>query len=141
MIDTPPNLAQLTINALVIADIVLVPISLEDEGAAQGLVELEARIGELERVRRIGGQQPRPQLLPFYNRSNPRKRQETMVTAQAIVEALSSVGVDAAPTRIPDRVAVQHAAIARMPLVAYRRDHAAAMAFEQLATDVLEAVA
>lgn len=141
VIDTPPNLAQLTINALVIADVVLVPISLEDEGAAQGLVELEARIGELERVRRIGGRLPRPRLLPFYNRSNPRKRQETMVTAQAIVEALSSVDVEAAPTRIPDRVAVQHAAIARVPLVAYRRDHAAAMAFEQLATDVLAAVA
>ena len=141
MIDTPPNLAQLTINALVIADILLVPISLEDKKARLRGWSTRGSYGELERVRRIGGQQPRPQLLPFYNRSNPRKRQETMVTAQAIVEALSSVGVDAAPTRIPDRVAVQHAAIARMPLVAYRRDHAAAMAFEQLATDVLEAVA
>ena len=137
VIDTPPNLAQLTVNALAIADLVVAPINLEDEGAAQGLVELQARIGELERVRKLARLRARPALLPFYNRSSVRIDGETHISAQAITEALEGLGMRAAPTRIPARVAVQHAAIARVPVVAYRPDHIASTAFERLASDVL----
>lgn len=137
VIDTPPNLAQLTVNALAIADLVLAPINLEDEGAAQGLVELQARMGELERVRRLARLRAQPALLLFYNRSSARVDGETRISAQAITEALEGLGVRAAGTRIPDRVVVQHSAIARVPVVAYRPDHVASTAFERLATDVL----
>jgi chromosome partitioning protein len=140
IIDTPPNLGQLTVNALVTADLVVVPISLEDEGAAQGVIELEARIGELERVRKIGGRQPRPGLLPFYNRSETRHdgdgRRERMVSALMITEALSDLGIKPATTRIPDRVVVQHAAMARQPITVYRPDHLAAAAFRNLADEL-----
>jgi chromosome partitioning protein len=137
VVDTPPNLAQLTINALAIADLVVAPINLEDEGAAQGLVELQARMGELERVRKLARLHPRPPLLPFYNRSSARADNETRISAQAITDALEGLGMRAAPTRIPARVAIQHAAIARVPVVAYRPDHIASTAFERLASDVL----
>ena len=137
VIDTPPNLAQLTVNALAIADLVLAPINLEDEGAAQGLVELQARMGELERVRRLARLPAKPPLLPFYNRSSLRADNETRLSAQAITGALEGLGMRAARTRIPDRVAVQHAAIARVPVVVYRPDNIASTSFARLADDVL----
>jgi chromosome partitioning protein len=137
VIDTPPNLAQLTVNALAIADLVLAPINLEDEGAAQGLVELQARMGELERVRRLARLPAKPPLLPFYNRSSQRADNETRLSAQAITQALEGLGMRAARTRIPDRVVVQHAAIARVPVVAYRPDNIASTSFARLADDVL----
>lgn len=140
VIDTPPNLGQLTVNALVAADVVVIPVSLEDEGAAQGVVELEARVSELERVRKIGKREPRPRLLPFYNRSDARtrggKHQERMLSAVLISEALAELGVTVAGTRIPDRVVVQHAAMARQPLVMYRPDHVATTAFRNLAAEL-----
>jgi cellulose biosynthesis protein BcsQ len=100
VIDTPPNLAQLTVNALAIADLVLAPINLEDEGAAQGLIELQARMGELERVRCLARLPAKPALLPFYNRSNQRAEDETRLSAQAITEALEDLAIRAARTRI-----------------------------------------
>ena len=51
VIDTPPNLGLLTVNALVPADIVIAPVSAGDEGAAQGLAELRATISKLKRLR------------------------------------------------------------------------------------------
>lgn len=43
VIDTPPNVGLLTVNALVCADRVIAPVSVEDEGAVHGIVELKAR--------------------------------------------------------------------------------------------------
>jgi chromosome partitioning protein len=44
VIDTPPNLGLLTVNALVCADRVIAPVSAEDEGAVHGIVELKGTI-------------------------------------------------------------------------------------------------
>ncbi len=51
VIDTPPNLGLLTVNGLLPADLVLAPVSAEDEGSAQGLAELRATVRRLERLR------------------------------------------------------------------------------------------
>ena len=40
LIDTPPNLGLLTVNALVCATCVIAPVSAEDEGAIHGIAEL-----------------------------------------------------------------------------------------------------
>ena len=51
VIDTPPNLGLLTVNALICADVVLAPVSCEDEASVQGLVELRATLAKLGRLR------------------------------------------------------------------------------------------
>ena len=50
VIDTPPNLGLLTVNALVCADRVIAPVSAEDEGAVHGILELKGTIAKLERL-------------------------------------------------------------------------------------------
>jgi AAA domain-containing protein len=47
IIDTPPNLGLLTVNALVRAEVVLAPVSAEDEGALHGVLELRATLAKL----------------------------------------------------------------------------------------------
>src|SRR5947209_8076567 len=50
VIDTPPNLGLLTVNALVCAERVIAPVSAEDEGAVHGIVELKGTIAKPERL-------------------------------------------------------------------------------------------
>ena len=47
VIDTPPNLGLLTVNALVCAGVVLAPVSAEDEASLHGVVELRQTIPRL----------------------------------------------------------------------------------------------
>ena len=47
VIDTPPNLGLLTVNALVCADQVLAPVSVEDEASLHGILELQQTIRKL----------------------------------------------------------------------------------------------
>jgi chromosome partitioning protein len=107
VIDTPPNLGLLTVNALLLADIVLAPVSAEDEGSAQGLAELNATFAKLEDLR--GGSQPK--LIVLLTRW-----QEGRLMAQAVENAIAGRGF-AIPARIPARAAVQQAAAWRTPLV------------------------
>ncbi len=137
VIDTPPNLDQLTINALTIADVVVAPIDLEDEGAAQGLVELRARLGDLERVRAlVAPDHPRqPPLVAFYNHAPGATRR---LSARAITEALQDLDVSVLPTAIASRVVIQHAAIARKPVVVYSPSHEVVVSYRHLADDLMK---
>ena len=47
VIDTPPNLGLLTVNALVCAERVLAPVSGEDEGSVHGILALRATLTKL----------------------------------------------------------------------------------------------
>jgi chromosome partitioning protein len=63
VLDTPPNLGLLTVNALISANVVVAPVSCEDEASVQGLVELR---GTLSKLRRLRGDEP--QLLTVLTR-------------------------------------------------------------------------
>lgn len=139
VIDTPPNLGQLTINALVLADVVLALVSLEDEGAAQGLLELRARLHDLARVRQLAKMPDAPTLWVVANRAPTgvlRRRAD-----RAITGALDRLDVRQSAVRIPARALVHQAAIERIPVAASRPDSDVARAIETLGDEILGIVA
>jgi len=135
IVDTPPNLGQLTLNALVIADTVLAPVSVEDEGAAQGLVELTSRLQELRRVRALADMPEEPELWVVANRAPVgllRRRAD-----RAIMQALDGLGLQRSRTRIPARALVHQAAIDRIPVAVGQPDSDVARAIEALGVEML----
>jgi len=123
VLDTPPNLGLLTVNALVCADVILAPVSCEDEASVQGLVELRSTVARLGRLR---GQAPTlPTLLTRWV--------PTRVLSQVIEQALADL--DLAPVvKVPARAAVGQAGAEHVPLTISAPDGCVAMAYKQLVT-------
>ena len=123
VIDTPPNLGLLTVNALVCADRVIAPVSAEDEGAVHGIIELKTTISKLSE--RLGV--PAPRLFAVLTRWVPQR-----TSSRTVEQAL--IGLDLAPAgRIRLRSAsVAHAANARLPLSASAPDGSVALAYHAL---------
>ena len=129
VIDTPPNLGLLTVNALVCADTVLAPVSAEDEASVQGIVELRATIAKLEQ---LGSSTP--PLLALLTRWAPQR-----IISEVIEEAL--IGLDLSPVaRIPARTAVAQAAAAHVPLALSAPDGAVTLAYSRLIDQLAIAV-
>jgi chromosome partitioning protein len=126
VIDTPPNVGLLTVNALVPADVVVAPVSAEDEGSAQGLAELRAKLHQLPRVR--PGSPPRLVVLMT-------KWRHGRVMGEVIEHAVQELGL--VPSgRVPARAIVQQAAVRRAPLAALAVDSAPAVAYHRLAQEL-----
>jgi chromosome partitioning protein len=123
VIDTPPNLGLLTVNALVCADRVLAPVSCEDEASVHGILQL---LGTLTKLGERLGTSP-PLLLPLLTRWQPYR-----VSSRRIEEAL--IEANLAPfARIRSRsAAVASAAAARVPLAVSAPDSSAALAYLRL---------
>jgi chromosome partitioning protein len=130
VVDTPPNLGLLTVNALVCADRVLAPVSSEDEGSLHGILELRqtiARLGE-----RLGVPAPDPIALLT-------RWQAQRISSRQMESALAAVGL--APLgRIPSRSAlIARAAARRVPVTLSAPDSSPALAYASL-TELLVAV-
>jgi chromosome partitioning protein len=123
VIDTPPNLGLLTVNALVCGDRVIAPVSAEDEGAVHGILELKGTIAKL--TERLGVDAPG--LFAVLTRWVPQR-----ISSQTVEHAL--IGLDLPPAgRIRLRAAaVAHAANERVPLAASAPDGSVALSYRAL---------
>lgn len=122
LLDTPPNLGLLTVNALVAADVVIAPVSCEDEASVQGLVELRATLAKLSRLR---GDEP--ELLTVLTRWAPAR-----IMSQVIDASTADLGLPAA-AKVPGRAAVAQAGAEHVPLAVAAPDGCVALAYEHLA--------
>lgn len=105
VVDTPPNLGLLTVNGLLAADIVLAPISAEDEGSVQGIAELRATLAKVADLRTAPAE-----LVAFMTKWRPDR-----IMSDVVVEAVDTLGLDI-PVRVPARAIVHRAAVERTPL-------------------------
>lgn len=129
VIDTPPNLGLLTVNALVCADRVLAPVSAEDEGALHGILELRVTITKL--AARLGGEPPN--LIPIITRWSPARISSRTVEDRLVEASLAPMA------RIRLRSAlVSEAAAAGIPIARLAPDSAVAIAYSGL-VDLLTA--
>jgi chromosome partitioning protein len=123
LIDTPPNLGLLTVNALVLAEGVIAPVSAEDEESLHGIRELQRSVGRLSQ--RLDG--PTPELVAILTRWAPHR-----VSSRTIEHALVREGL-APAIRIPARSALfARAAADRVPLAVSDPDSSPAIAYHQL---------
>jgi chromosome partitioning protein len=131
VIDTPPNLGLLTVNALVSADRILAPVSTEDEASLHGVDELRQTVTRLTARFNV----PSPPLFTLLTRWQPYR-----IRSRTTEAALTDRGFEPA-ARIAARSAlVARAAAARIPMALYEPDSSPALGYRHL-TDQLEGVA
>jgi chromosome partitioning protein len=126
VIDCPPNLGLLTVNALFAAREVVVPVSMLDPGAYQGAGEIRATIARLQ-------DQDVDVHVTALVRTFADKRR---ITHQTIDASLGQLGVPTATTEIPLRAEFNNALAAGTPLVWSRPDCAGALAYVKLAQEL-----
>jgi cellulose biosynthesis protein BcsQ len=129
LVDTPPNLGLLTVNALVCAGCVIAPVSAEDEASLHGIVELRQTITRLSE--RLGV--PTPDLVALLTRW-----QRHRISSREMEDALIAEGL-APVARIPSRSAlISRAATRRVPVALSAPDSSPAVAYASLAEMLME---
>lgn len=124
LIDTPPNLGLLAVNALLAAEVVIAPVSAEDEGSAAGVLELTRTLEKLEGSRPAG---TRCELLCVMTRWDERR-----VAADVLANTLAEQGLTVT-ARVPSRAAFHAAGLDRAPLASTHPDHPAVAAIGEVA--------
>jgi chromosome partitioning protein len=126
LIDCPPNLGLLTVNALFAAREALVPVSMLDSGALQGAGEVQATIDTLA-ARDV------PIRLTALLRTMVDSRR---LAGQAIDDGLTALGAPVAATKIPLRAEFQNATVLGTPLAVSHPYSVGALAYERLAVEL-----
>ncbi len=131
LLDCPANLGLLAINALHAADRVLIPVSMQDEGAFNGVDGVLGRVREVAK-RRDG----RPEVLGVL-----RTRVVQGAAAKQDIDAAlsSSFDVPVLDVEIPESRHFQTAGTRRRVLAEWRPSLPGAQAYEQLTEQVLGA--
>lgn len=130
VIDCPPNLGLLTVNALFAVREAVVPISMLDPGAYQGAGEVRATIARLRE------QDVDVRVSALVRTFAERRR----VSHQTIDGSLAGLGVPVANTQIPLRAEFNNALTIGRPLVWERPDSAGACAYRKLANELVSEV-
>ena len=131
VIDTPPNLGLLTVNALVVAEHIIAPVSAEDDASLHGIRELRRTLGKL--ADRLST--PSPSLMPVLTRWQPLRISSRLIEQALVAESLRPA------VRVPTRSALfSSAAAARVPLAITAPDSAPILAYDLLAERITEAI-
>lgn len=127
LIDCPPNLGLLTVNAFCAAPQVLVVVSMTDRNAYKGAMALLATVNSLRRNRvdvAVTG----------VVRNNVDRHRSTY---RLLNEALVDGGLPLLATEIPLRADFQNAVTAGLPLLTFSPDHVGALAIRRLASELI----
>lgn len=124
LLDCPPNLGLLTVNALCAAGEVVVPVSMSDAGALQGVVELQGTVATLVR-----SGIPTAIVAVLRTMADPRR-----VLYRVIRDALPGLGLPLAGTEIPLRADFQNAS---GPLVASSPGSVGAIAYRDFTRELI----
>src|SRR4051794_30872138 len=125
LVDCPPNLGLLTVNALCACAEVIVPVDMEDVDALHGAEEVIAVVRELVET----GDEL--QLLGLLRVVVDRRRQ----VYKAIIAELERSGLPVLETEIPDSVEFQKSALLHEPLVTWQPSSDGAHAYVALAEE------
>lgn len=128
IIDCPPNLGMLTMNALCAAREVVAPVSMVDRNAYNGAAALLRTLAELRRKRvdiAVTAFVP--------NEVDPRRN-----TYQTLAEALPKLGAPITTTAIPMRAAFHDAGTEGVPVVIRAPDSEGACAYRRLAAELAD---
>lgn len=137
VIDTPPSVGPLTVGAIIAADLVLLPVSAQDQRAINSLpatMDLIERLREAERTR--------ARAYTVATRVDSRRFRPRRLSA-SITEVLGSDGVFGIELlgRISEHVSVQHAPAEGRPTVAARPSGRVGLEFGKLADAVVDRLA
>jgi chromosome partitioning protein len=128
LIDCPPNLGLLTVNALCAAEEAVIPIDMKSVDALAGAEELIVTAEALE--------EDGPKVTALVrNRVEGTSNHRRQVYI-AIDRALAELDLPIAQTLIPARDDFEKAAIVQEPLVVWRPDHIGSLAFHALAHEL-----
>ena len=126
VVDCPPNLGLLTVNALFFAREALVPVSMLDSGALQGAGEVQATIATLAE-RGV----PIEIVAVVRTMADPRR-----LAYRALDEALSGLAMPIASAEIPLRAEFQNSTVVGTPLVLLAPASDGARAYAELAAEL-----
>lgn len=121
IVDSPPNLGTLTVNALAAADLVLIPVSAEDEGAVRGVGELMLTLSDLY------DQDDLPPVSLVVTKWDRRRE-----TAAAVADAVQSYDVRLIGARIPSTAMHHKAPMLGMPVAQHKPDSKSGLAYTHL---------
>jgi chromosome partitioning protein len=129
VIDTPPNLGLLTVNALVAAELVIAPVSCEDEESLHGIRELRRTVERLaQRLDRAA-----LAIIAILTRWSPQRISSRTIEHALVTDDLALVA------RIPARSALfASAAAARVLLAVSDPDSAPAIAYHHLTEQLMK---
>ena len=127
LVDCPPNLGLLTVNAFCAAPEVMVVVSMTDRNAYKGAMALLATVNALRRNRvdvAVTG--------VIRNNVDPHRS-----TYRLLNEALVDGGLPLLETQIPMRADFQNAVTAGVPLLTFNPDHVGSLAIRRLTAELV----
>ena len=128
LVDCPPNLGLLTVNGLIAADRLVVPVNTQDEGALQGVVELRGTLAKL------AGRGEARELDVLIETRVDRRR----LVHRALKEAIVELELPAPIAEVAERADFQRAAVEGRPVTLSAPDSIGGLAYRRLAEDLDE---